>query len=316
MDNPLVVLSQIFAVTGPVFIMVLLGMLLKKVDLIDDAFINTASTLTFKATMPTLLFLGILKADLATALQPRLIGYFCLATLLSFAGAWLWSLRFVAREERGVYVQGAFRGNCGIVSLALATNQYGAYGLSTGGVMSGLVIVLFNILSTIVLSVYSTSYEANLRSVLRDLARNPLIISVVAGLLASSAQLSLPSWLLVSGEYFGSVTLPVALICVGGSLSLGAFIDSGRVAISSSLLKVLWLPLIFTTLAWALGFEGRELGMLFLFLASPTAAVSYVMARASGGNAKLAANIIALSTIMSVLTIMLGLYLLQYWGLV
>jgi hypothetical protein len=115
----------------------------------------------------------------------------------------------------------------------------------------------------------STSYEANLRSVLRDLARNPLIISVAAGLLASSAQLSLPSWLLVSGEYFGSVTLPVALICVGGSLSLGAFIDSGRVAISASLLKVLWLPLIFTTLAWLLGFEGRELGLLFL-LASRT----------------------------------------------
>jgi hypothetical protein len=65
----------------------------------------------------------------------------------------------------------------------------------------------------------STSYEANLRSVLRDLARNPLIISVAAGLLASSAQLS--------------------------------------------------LPLIFTTLAWLLGFEGRELGLLFL-LASRT----------------------------------------------
>ncbi|MCP8689461.1 hypothetical protein [Marinobacterium sedimentorum] len=83
MDNSLAVLSQIFAVIGPVFTMGLLGMLLKKIDLIDDAFINTASTLAFRATMPTLLFLGILKADLATALQPRLIGYFCLATLLS-----------------------------------------------------------------------------------------------------------------------------------------------------------------------------------------------------------------------------------------
>ncbi|ANG64352.1 malate transporter [Marinobacterium aestuarii] len=316
METSFTLLSQIFAVTGPVFIMVLVGMLLKKIDLIDDAFINTASTLTFRATMPTLLFLGIIKADLATALQPRLIGYFCLATLLSFAGAWLWSLRFVAGEDRGVYVQGAFRGNCGIVSLALAANQYGAYGLSTGGVMSGLVIVLFNILSTIVLSIYSSSYEANLRTVLRDLAKNPLIISVAAGLLMASLELSLPPWLMVSGEYFGSLTLPLALVCVGGSLSLEAFRDSGRVAVSASLLKVLWLPLIFTALAWALGFEGRELGLLFLFLASPTAAVSYVMARTSGSNARLAANIIALSTLLSVITIMVGLYLLQYWQLI
>lgn len=313
MDNQLALLSQIFAVTGPVFIMVLIGMLLKKIELIDDDFIATASTLTFKATMPTLLFLGILKADLETALQPELVGFFCLATGLSFAGAWFWAHRFVRCEERGIYVQGAFRGNCGIVSLALAANQYGDYGLSTGAVMSGIVIVLFNILSTIVLSVYS-SQGAELKPVLKGLARNPLIISVIAGLLASAAGLQLPQWLRVSGEYFGSMTLPIALVCVGGSLSLSSLRLSGRAVIGASLAKVFWTPLIFTTLALLLGFEGREIGMLFLFLASPTAAVSFVMARAMGSDGRMAASIIALSTIMSVVTIMLGLYLLHALG--
>lgn len=313
MDSQLTLLSQIFAVTGPVFIMVLTGMLLKKIELIDDHFIATASTLTFKATMPTLLFLGILKADLETALQPDLVGYFCLATALSFAGAWLWAHRFVRREERGIYVQGAFRGNCGIVSLALAANQYGDYGLSTGAVMSGIVIVLFNILSTIVLSVYS-SQGAELKPVLKGLARNPLIISVIAGLLASAAGLQLPPWLLVSGEYFGSMTLPIALVCVGGSLSLSSLRLSGRAVLGASLAKVLWTPLIFTALALLLGFEGREIGMLFLFLASPTAAVSFVMARAMGSDGRMAASIIALSTILSVGTIMLGLFLLHLLG--
>lgn len=316
MENPFAILNQIFAVTGPVFIMVLVGMLLKKTRLIDEAFINTASTLTFKATMPTLLFLGILKADLDEALQPALVGYFCLATALSFFGAWLWALRAVKREDRGIYVQGAFRGNCGIVSLALAANQYGDYGLSTGAVMSGIVIVLFNILSTLVLSVYSAGHSAQLRPVLKGLARNPLILSVVAGLLASVLEVTLPKWLMVSGEYFGSMTLPIALICVGGSLSLTSLQVSGRTAVSSSLIKVLWIPLIFTAIAWALGFEGRELGILFLFLASPTAAVSFVMARAMGSDGRLAASIIALSTLISIVTIMLGLFLLHYAALI
>ncbi|WP_020680608.1 AEC family transporter [Marinobacterium rhizophilum] len=316
MENPFAILNQIFAVTGPVFIMVLVGMLLKKTRLIDEAFINTASALTFKATMPTLLFLGILKADLDEALQPALVGYFCLATALSFFGAWLWALRAVKREDRGIYVQGAFRGNCGIVSLALAANQYGDYGLSTGAVMSGIVIVLFNILSTLVLSVYSAGHSAQLRPVLKGLARNPLILSVVAGLLASVLEVTLPKWLMVSGEYFGSMTLPIALICVGGSLSLTSLQVSGRTAVSSSLIKVLWIPLIFTAIAWALGFEGRELGILFLFLASPTAAVSFVMARAMGSDGRLAASIIALSTLISIVTIMLGLFLLHYAALI
>ncbi|PXF30712.1 malate transporter [Pokkaliibacter plantistimulans] len=309
------VLSEIFTVSMPVFVMVIVGMVLKRVRLIDDAFIGTSSTLTFKALMPALLFFGIMQADLHTALQPKLIGYFYLATLLTFAVSWLWSLKAVPAAQRGVYVQGAFRGNCGIVSLALATSLYGDYGLSIGGVMAGLVIILFNVLSVIVLAIYSTSYQADLRSVLRDMARNPLILSVLAGLVASLVGLKLPAWLLVSVKYFTSMTLPLALICVGGSMSLASFIDSGRVAFSASLIKVLWSPLLFVALAWAIGFRDKDLGMLLLFLASPTAAASYVMARATGSDAKLAANIIAVSTALSIVTIMGGLFLLQHFAL-
>ena len=200
------VLSEIFTVSMPVFVMVIVGMVLKRVRLIDDAFIGTSSTLTFKALMPALLFFGIMQADLHTALQPKLIGYFYLATLLTFAVSWLWSLKAVPAAQRGVYVQGAFRGNCGIVSLALATSLYGDYGLSIGGVMAGLVIILFNVLSVIVLAIYSTSYQADLRSVLRDMARNPLILMGVCTppLLSNRAMLSIrPSALILSISTLG-----------------------------------------------------------------------------------------------------------------
>lgn len=316
MTSQLALFGEVFTVTGPVFAMLVLGMLLKKARLIDDHFISVASVLSYKALMPTLLFFGILRADLSHALQPKLIGYFYLATVISFLVAWAWATRTVPVQERGVYVQGAFRGNCGIVGLALAASQYGAYGLSVGGVMAGLIIVLFNILSVIVLGIYSTSFKADIRSVALDLLKNPLILSVVAGLVASYAGVTLPEWLLVSADYFSSMTLPLALICVGGSLTLSAFLDSGRIAFSASMIKVLWTPVIFTLLAVLVGFEDRDLGMLYLFLASPSAAVSYVMARAAGSDGKLAANIIAISTAMSVLTIMLGLFLLQLLGMV
>ncbi|MDO6454201.1 AEC family transporter [Neptunomonas phycophila] len=307
---------QIFLVTGPVFGLVLLGVFLKRIRLIDEAFVMTASNLTFRATMPTLLFLSILQSDLKTAFQPKLVFFFVAATLLHFGFVWLWSLRSVPKEDRGVYIQGAFRGNCGIMSLALAANQYGDYGLSVGGVLSGIIVIVFNILSAFILSIYSPTFDANFKSIMREIVRNPLIISVVAALVGSSIGLTLPEWVVRSGNYFAAMSLPTALICIGGTLSLAAFKSSGRVTLSSSLFKVFWMPLFFVPLAWLLGFEGRELGILFLFLATPTAAASYVMVRAAGSSASLAANIIALTTVISVVSFMAGLYVLNYLQLI
>ena len=51
-------------ITAPVFAMLFLGVLLKRINWINDNFIHTASSLVFNVTMPALLFLGILHADL------------------------------------------------------------------------------------------------------------------------------------------------------------------------------------------------------------------------------------------------------------
>ena len=118
---------QTLGVTAPVFAMLFLGVVLKRIGWIDSAFIGSASTLVFKGSLPTLLFLSILQADLATALQPALILYFVLATIASFLLAWGWALWRCPQADRGVYVQGAFRGNNGIVGLALASSLYGDY---------------------------------------------------------------------------------------------------------------------------------------------------------------------------------------------
>ncbi len=115
--------------------------------------------------------------------------------------------------------------------------------------------------------------------------RNPLILAVVAALPVALLAPPLPGWLLTSGDYFASLTLPLALICIGATLSFGALQASGAVALSASLMKMVVIPILATAAAWLAGFEGRELGVMFLFFASPTAAAAFVMARAMGGNA-------------------------------
>lgn len=314
--NLTAVFLQTLNVTLPVFSMVFLGIGLKRAGWIDDGFINTASTLVFKGSMPTLVFISIVKADLSQALRPGLLVFFTFATVACFALTWAWAHWRVARAERGVYVQGAFRGNCGIVGLALAASMYGDFGLSAGAILVGLVILLYNTLSVLVLTWYQPDRRADWRSIIIGIVTNPLIIGTIVAIPVAALRLPLPQWLMTSGEYFARLTLPLALICIGGTLSLGALYEARGIAFSASLIKMLIFPTLGTAGGWAFGFEGRELGLLFLYFATPTAAASFIMVQAMGGNARLAANIVAVTTLAASVTITAGVFLLAALGLI
>lgn len=310
----LAIFLQTLNITAPVFAMLFLGAVLKRLALINDGFIHTASALVFNVSMPALLFLGIIHADLHSAWQPRLLGYFTVATLVCFAGAWGWALWRCPREDRGIYTQGAFRGNNAIIGLALAAMLYGSYGISLGAILAGLVILLYNTLSTVVLAVYSPNIKSDPWSICKSVVKNPLIIAVLTATPFAVFQIGLPGWLQTSGEYLSQLTLPLALICIGGTLSLASLRTSGRLALSASLLKMITLPLLATLGAWLFGFRGPELGILFLYFASPTAAASFLMARAANGNHDLAAAIIVMTTLMAAITTNIGIFVLQLGG--
>ncbi|RMQ39829.1 hypothetical protein ALP86_01319 [Pseudomonas amygdali pv. mori] len=310
----LAIFLQTLNITAPVFAMLFLGILLKRIGAINDGFIVAASGLVFNVTMPALLFLGIIHADLRAALQPRLLIFFSVATLLSFAFAWGWAIWRCPQEERGVYVQGAFRGNNGVIGLALAASMYGPYGISLGAILAALVIVFYNTLSTIVLAVYSPVIKSDPWSVFKSVLANPLIISVIIASPFAYFSIGLPRWLETSGSYLAQMTLPLALICIGGTLSLASLRKSGSLAISASVMKMITLPLLCTLAAWLVGFRGAELGILFLYFASPTAAASYIMARTANGNYELAAAIIVITTLAAAVTTNVGIFILQWGG--
>ncbi|MDH2198385.1 AEC family transporter [Ectopseudomonas oleovorans] len=310
----LAVAAQTLAITAPVFAMLFLGVALKRLRWIDTPFIDTASSLVFRGTMPTLLFLGVVKADLDAAMQPQLLSYFFLATVASFFVAWAWAIWRVPFEGRGIYTQGAFRGNNGIVGLALATSMYGDYGLSVGSLLAALVILCYNALSAVVLAIYSPGVKPGAKAIARSIVSNPMIIGVLLAAPIAYWKIPLPQWFLTSAEYFAQMTLPLALICIGGTLSLASLRRSSGTAIGSGLMKMVWLPLLSTFGAWLFGFRGADLAILFLYFASPTAAASFVMARAVGANHELAAAIIVLTTLAAVVTTNIGLLLLQWGG--
>ena len=307
---------QTLDITLPVFALVFVGIAMRRAGWIDDRFVSAASKIVFKGSMPALIFVSIVGADLGEALRPGMIVYFGAATVVSFFVMWGWALARVAHAQRGVYVQGAFRGNCGIMGLALAQNMYGDFGLSAGSILVGEVILIYNVLSVIVLTWYQPDQDADWRSITRGVVTNPLIIATLVSIAIAASGIPMPKWVMTSGEYFAQLTLPLALICIGGALSVRALYDARGVAVSASIAKMLVLPTAALLGGWWLGFVPRELGLMFLYFACPTAASSFIMVEAMGGDARLAANIVALTTLAASVTMSLGVFVLRAAGII
>lgn len=240
-------------------------------------------------------------------------------SVVSFALAWVLAgskwLSHEQTQDKGVFVQGAFRSNLGIIGIALCINSYGDSGLGQAALLLAMVTPLFNILSVVVLGHYQASGEGiDVKRLAITVAKNPLIISIAIALPLSYLDLSLPDLLSKPVESISDMTLPLALLCIGGSLDISVLKKSSRLSVISTALKLILFPALAAIGAILVDFEAMTVGIIFLMFASPTAAASFVMAKAMKGNGVMAANIIALTTVFAAFSVSLGLFLLKSYG--
>lgn len=309
------ILDFSFFVTGPIFVILGLGVWLRRIGMLTDAFVEAGTRLVFNIALPALLFISIGKTHIGQSANLALVGYGLAATLTVFALSEVLAKVLVSQaRDRGVVVQGAFRSNMGIIGLAYCANAYGETGLIAASLYVGLVTILFNILSVVTLS-RSLNRAQGAAPMLRSIATNPLIIAILLALVVSASGWTLPRVLMQSGQYLADLTLPFALLCTGASLNFQSLRSELANTVLATALKLLLVPLVYTLGAIALNFRGMNLGIVMLMASAPTAAASYVMARAMGGNAPLAANIVAFSTLGSLFTTTSAIMLLRGIGL-
>lgn len=305
-------------IVAPIFFILFLGYLLRRLRLIDEAFVATGSKLVFVITLPALVFMSIARMDFHAVFNPEQMGFVLVGILLSFGLIWWLAARWIkAPEDLGVFIQGSFRSNYGIIGLAVSFNLFGDAGLAQASLLLALVIPMFNVLSILCLSVPMQRGESmKLSSTLLEVLKNPLILAVVFALPVSWFGVQLPQVVAKTGTYFANLTLPLALLTIGASLNLKSLHDTSAQAFWATALKLVIIPLVLTLGAWLYGFGGQDLAILMVLFGCPTAAASFVMAKAMGGNAQLAANIVLTTTLGSVLTLSGGIYLLRLLGVI
>ena len=209
------------SITGPICVVLLLGIWLKQLGLLPDSFVESASRLVFQVTLPALLFLSMVRTDFSTMPSPWLILYGLLGTLTGFLVLELLAARFIPeRRQRGIFVQGSFRGNMGIMGLAYVQNAYGAEDRRrrpAGG------------LGHRALQRARGDHpdpqpggSKGIKPILKGIAKNPLIIAILSALPFGLLGIELPQLVITTGNYFANMTLPLALLCTGASLNLKA----------------------------------------------------------------------------------------------
>ncbi|WP_308367201.1 MULTISPECIES: AEC family transporter [unclassified Microbulbifer] len=307
---------EIFAfalsVTGPIFLTLIIGYWLVRLGLLRDAFVDDASRLVFMITLPVLLFINIFTADAELGQELPLLAAGFLGTVITIPLAWVVA-RPLARGDRSAFIQGAFRGNLGIIGLAWAANAYGSSGLAQAALLMAVVTILYNLAAVVLFAMYSQQASFSWKKLAKDIVQNPLIVAIVLALICKQLGVKLPEILLQTGDYLASITLPLALLCIGASLDFSLLRRSSLAAFGAVGFKLLVVPAVLIAFGWLFQLPSQSMGVLLLLAASPSATVSFIMARAMGGNSQLAANIVALSTLLSIVTASLGLALLEVY---
>lgn len=306
-------------ITAPIFLLVILGIGLKRIQLINDTFIQSASALVFSIGLPTLLFMNIAQNSLGDVINIKLIGIGLISTLFIFILLVLTAPIFVKQKrDRGVFIQGGFRGNLGIVGLAFCLNAYGDAGAATVSIYMAILTILYNILAVGILTKTLADDKDSqlLKTILLNILKNPIVISIALALLFSATSLTISPVLQQTGNYISDLTLPLALICIGGSISLKELRLSSFTATATTIAKLVVAPAIMIAAALPFGFSSMELGIVFLMASAPTATASYIMVQAMKGNGTLAANIVVMTTLGSVITVSAGIVVLRQLGMI
>lgn len=305
-------------ITAPIFCILGLGIIFKRIGLVTDEFAKVGSELVFKVTLPCLLFVKLADTDFRAFLPLGLVTYAFVSTIAVF----LLLDRIICNQiktpaDRGVFVQGAFRSNMGIIGLAYCLSAFGENVVTVASVYLAVITALYNILAVITLSRHQEQNvkRNSLAPVIRNIISNPLIIAIFCGVLISLGNVKVPAIILNTGGYFATMTLPLALVCAGAAIRLQEF-QSSRPLYWATAGKLFLVPLVITAGGIVVGFRGQELGVLFLMSASPTAAASYPMAQAMGLNYHLAAAIIAATSLGSIISSTLGIFLLRIFHLI
>lgn len=277
--------------------------------------ISTINKIAFRIFLPCLLYYNIYCSDLSGSFDPLLMTYAVGGVLLTFGLALGYALLTEKLpERRGVLIQGMFRSNYVIMGIPVATALLGADQLGTVSILIAVIVPLFNMLAVVVLEVFRGQKPKPLH-ILGQIAKNPLVIGSVLGILTLVAGIRLPHILEQTIQSVSAIASPLQLFLLGAFFQFSGLKTYRRELVTVSIAKLIVSPGLFLGLGALLGFRGVAFVSLIGIFVSPTAVNSFTMAQQMGGDAELAGDIVVTTSAASILTMFLWIFLFKSLGM-
>lgn len=310
MDDLLFSLNTVF----PLLVMMAVGFTARRVGIISESAARQINACVFKIFLPLLLCFNIVDTELGASTDVRTLLYAFVTTLLCFGVLFVATPRLCRdRASCGVLIQGIARSNYAIFGIPLVMMMYPEGDTSIAVLMVAVVVPVFNVLSTVALMVFADEKGSPWR-IVRGVLLNPLILGTLAGFLIWHFRIPLPSLLETPLRSLGSIATPLALFTLGASLDFGKARANIKLLVIGVTGRLVVVPLIFLSLAVALGIRDVSLAALIAVYASPTSVSSFPMAQQMGGNGDLAGGQVVFTTVFSILTVFLWVFVLKSLG--
>ncbi len=298
----------------PVCLLVLLGALLCYFQFLPASFFTQLNRLGFWLLLPSLLFSTLASSPVRVSGAGLKIGLvLCLSATTIIAVAWLTArLMHLPGASARALMQASMRGNLAYTALPVLIYTFGQESANAATAVLALAptIPFYNFCAVLILTPgLEQKTQPQVWSSVTQVLRNPLIIGCLLGILVLESGLTLPPAAMRTVASLGHAALPCALLALGAGLTPRVLRHTLRPALAATLLKLIGAPLLGFLWARMMGLSGHALLIALLYLATPCAVTSYVMADQMNADSELAASAIALSTLLC-LPVMIAILLL------
>lgn len=305
--------------TVPVFLLMVLGYILKLCKMVDEPFVKTLNSFNFRITLPVLLFRDIAESDFYSVWDTSYVLYCFLVTLFCIAVIWLLAAFFYKNKAHtGEFVQASFRGSAAVLGVAFIQNIYGNAGMAPLMIIG--TVPLYNIAAVTILSFTGPGEDglsrASLKKSIRGIYTNPIIIGIILGMAVSVSGLHFPVILEKSLDSVSSLATPLALIGLGAGFEGRKALKEIKPTVVCTVVKLLIQPLLFLPLAAYMGFRDEKMVAILIMLGAPTTVSCYIMAKNMGHEGTLTSSVVVATTFLSSVTITLWLFILRSLGMI
>ncbi|MDR3258200.1 MAG: AEC family transporter [Fusobacteriaceae bacterium] len=315
MENMLLSLSLVF----PMIFMMTVGYILKKAKIVDDHSLGVMNKVQFRAFMSLLIFYNIYElpsGSLSNQSNFFLIGYTLILIVVEMTVSYAVYSRMTNDPKKiPVMIQGTYRTNLVIFGMSIAQFLFGDGNVGPTVILVSTIVPLFNVIAVILLEVYRGG-KVNVKKILVEVLKNPLIVGAVLGMICIIFKIKIPKMIMSPVISMSKVATPLAFVILGGSLTLKSIMKNMKYLIAVNFVRLFFIPILAMGIGIKLGFRDQTLIALFGVSATPAAVSSFNMAKDMGADGDLAAEIVVTTSLISILTTFLWIFLLKNYGLI